>query len=407
MSDYILQLVPRDPIVARDGRPFGVGQGNRMRSLAWPLPSVGAGSLRTTLAKASPSLDFSGDIPQRLQKVAVAGLFPVHKEQLYLPAPNDAVAEPAKNGPGIETVHRVIPRASDGGCDFPSQSPLLPVMLAKDVADFKPANLPAWWPLDRYVEWLTDTQETFSHDWISNTDPPFLDAARQEYRDHVSLDAARGAAAEGQLFTTAGLNIAHLPIFRGAGLPDSGRPFDKRYAEITLSARVTVSAEVTVSADQFSHINQLNLWHPLGGERRLVHWSYQPDSDLWKCPQKIQASLAKATRIRMTLATPAIFSGGWKPGWLDDKYEGSPPDSDAKLKLVGVNNGRWRAVSGWSLAEPRGPKRTRRMVPEGSVYFFEVKQGAGDHLASMWLQSVCDDKQEQRDGFGLAIWGTW
>jgi CRISPR-associated protein Cmr3 len=46
-------------------------------------------------------------------------------------------------------------------------------------------------------------------------------------------------------------------------------------------------------------------------------------------------------------------------------------------------------------------------VPAGSIYFFEVRQGDGAALADRWLQSVCDDEQDRRDGFGLAVWGTW
>jgi CRISPR-associated protein Cmr3 len=79
-----------------------------------------------------------------------------------------------------------------------------------------------------------------------------------------------------------------------------------------------------------------------------------------------------------------------------------------KLALVGVTSARWKAVSGWSLAPPRGPKPIRRTVPAGAVYFFEVeKPGDAAPLADAWLQSVSDDEQEQRDGFGLATWGIW
>src|SRR5436309_12393982 len=85
----ILQLVPHDPIIARDGRPFGAGQGNRMRGLTWPLPSVVAGSFRTALVKAIPSLDFAGDMPERLMAIEVAGVFPTVGQELYLPAPSD------------------------------------------------------------------------------------------------------------------------------------------------------------------------------------------------------------------------------------------------------------------------------------------------------------------------------
>ena len=68
----------------------------------------------------------------------------------------------------------------------------------------------------------------------------FLDAAVQETRDHVCLDADTGAAAEGQLFATAGLNVTHLPRY-GIRREDKKLPFDKRFAEITLSARVTLA----------------------------------------------------------------------------------------------------------------------------------------------------------------------
>jgi CRISPR-associated protein Cmr3 len=113
----------------------------------------------------------------------------------------------------------------------------------------------------------------------------------------------------------------------------------------------------------------------------------------------------------MVLATPTVFRDGWKPGWLDDALVGSPPGADARLRLMGVSIARWRAVSGWSLAElpgrPRGPKPVKRMVPAGGVYFFEIVDGKVSGLADRWLEPVSDDEQDRRDGFGLAAWGIW
>ena len=139
----------------------------------------------------------------------------------------------------------------------------------------------------------------------------------------------------------------------------------------------------------------------------MVHWQQEEaETTGWNCPAGIRSALATATKVRMVLATPAVFKDGWKPGWLTTGLEGDL--SGVKLKLVGASNGRWKAVSGWSLAPPRGPKPIRRMVPAGSVYFFEVeKPGDAAPLADLWLQSVSDDQQERRDGFGLALWGTW
>ena len=42
MSTTMIELYCHDPVVARDGRPFGVGQGNRMRAVGWPSRLVGA-----------------------------------------------------------------------------------------------------------------------------------------------------------------------------------------------------------------------------------------------------------------------------------------------------------------------------------------------------------------------------
>ena len=46
----------------------------------------------------------------------------------------------------------------------------------------------------------------------------------------------------------------------------------------------------------------------------------------------------------------------------------------------------------------------RRAVPSGSVYFFDVIDGiliAKD----LWLKSICCDRQDVSNGFGLALIG--
>jgi CRISPR-associated protein Cmr3 len=50
-TTYQIEVQVRDPLIARDGRPFGTGQGSRMRSLDWLLPSVLAGSFRSLVGE--------------------------------------------------------------------------------------------------------------------------------------------------------------------------------------------------------------------------------------------------------------------------------------------------------------------------------------------------------------------
>jgi CRISPR-associated protein Cmr3 len=384
-----LTLTCRDPLVSRDGRPFGDKQGYRMRSAGWLLPSVVAGSLRSLIGKAAGRA-FSTETAQELLGVEVAGAFPVADGKLYLPAPHDCVVC-RQRGP-LRTAPRVI---EQGGCDFPDDG-LQPVSLSEDQApgNFKPDEGPAWWPVDRYAAWLAgDAGFAF--------DDRFLRAPQVEARTHVRIDEMAGAASDGELFTTVALPLTHLG--RHGARPESR--FSERFAEINLDVRVR--------ADQWcgTAVGAADTLHPLGGERRLVHWKAANAAAGWQCPQEVRAALQDATRIRMVLATPAIFRNGWKPGWLNDALVGSPPGSTVSLRLVGASIQRWRAVSGWSLAahkdQPRGPKPTRRFVPAGGVYFFEIEGGTGASLADRWLEPVSDPEQDQRDGFGLAIWGVW
>ena len=376
-----------------------------MRGLSWLLPSVIAGSCRTAIVKSNEGQDFSGDMPQKLLEVSVAGVFPTAGGQLYFPAPLDALAEPDSNTKAIRKVFSLVPQDIEHcGCDFPDDVPLKPVMLSEQQSneDFKPASIPAWWPAVEMEKWLIGDDIQFSSDFLC--DPT------QKIRDHVSLDPERGAAAEGKIFATSGLELSHLRRFKVES--DNGSPlFNDRYLAVDLSARVDVSKTITTPE------NPLSVWHPLGGERRLVHWQACDSAQQWSCPQRVRTALSgdgKLKQIRLVLATPAIFknqSRGWLPGWLnqrDAKQQvcGRPFESAPMLSLVGMCIGRWKAVSGWSLANPRGPKPIRRMVPAGSVYFFETHDDCAS-LANHWLRSVADDDQAARDGFGLALWGTW
>jgi len=400
MKITTLELTARDPIVSRDGRPFGAGQGNRMRSVDWPLPSVIAGSLRTALGKTAGK-DFSLETAAELQQVSVSGVFPVANNQLYLPSPQDCVVHPSR-GP----LPAMPIEINDGGCDLPHPG-LRPVMFDQptDEDDFKPKAPPAWWPIADYVKWLSGSSVTLNED--------FLLAPEQEDRTHVKMDADAGVGSDGELFTTTGLALDHLRRYFDSKWSETQcRSFADRYAEIRLATRV---ASDGWCAEQVSNLDG---HFPTGGERRLIHWKANANAAIWSCPDTIRSALQRAEKVRMVLTTPSIFRDGWKPGWLNDELVGSPPGSDVQLQLVGTTIQRWRAISGWSLArindqgqlDPHGrpgPKPIRRMVPAGGVYFFSVVSGNSASLSDCWQRSVCDEEQNQRDGFGLATWGIW
>jgi CRISPR-associated protein Cmr3 len=366
-----LQVSLRDPLIARDGRPFGIGQGFRMHSLSWPYPSTFAGAVRTILGKAAGG-DFSADVVTALKQVTIHGPIASVGEELYFVIPKDAVL---RAGDQKILASRPISLRLDEGCNLPD-SKLLPVCLPSSVEDdFKPAILPAFWSASKVVEWLlSPVGDGFS---LPSTEES-IDSPKVDDRTHVKIFHEMGAAENRMLFQTAGL-----------ALPD----------RVKLSLRVD-------ACDRFDEIlnRHLPMLHPMSGERRLVRWE-SVSSSAWQCPRRIRESLTDAKYIRMVLATPALFQHGWLPDWI---VRGVFPGTNIRVKLRAAILDRWKPISGWSIetANP-GAKPIRRLVPAGSVYFLEKEDTTPLPIESLWLRSVSDADQDQRDGFGIALWGIW
>lgn len=388
MRSYDLYISPRDPIIARDSRPFGAGQGNRMKSLPWLYPSVLSGSLRTLLGKLNGA-QFDSSIIEKLKQIEVAGPFPFCHGQIYFPAPADLIFFDCKSGESSK--RSIMPfrpmQISDGwGCDL--QAGLLPISITQDV---KPAKAPAFWSLQQLCKWLGDASGDQMLAPQSNKflQEGYMDLPELEERVHVNINSETGAATESHLFTSVGMSPTMC--------------VEDTFESIDMVARI----QAQNGFEQF--LDQMNTLHPLGGERRLAHWSTQTLSNLWSCPKDLCDKLNQTSRVRMILASPAIFTEGWRPGWLGEGCEGTLPGSNLRLKLTAACINRWKAISGWSLEAGKiGPKPIRRMAPSGSVYFFEILDGDVSSLSSdLWLTSVCDEKQDRLDGFGRALWGIW
>jgi CRISPR-associated protein Cmr3 len=177
---------------------------------------------------------------------------------------------------------------------------------------------------------------------------------------------------------------------------------------------IRMAARVSAENDFKNVLSTIDGFAPTGGKRRVSYWKVDDKPYAgWACPEKIRDALSLSSKVRMVLATPAIFSNGWYPDWIKEKgdfLEGTPPGvyQDIKLRLVSACTDRWKPLSGYSLEiKNRGFKALRRLVPSGSVYFFEVAEGNAKDLTDLWLSSVSDEEQDRRDGFGLALWGIW
>lgn len=380
-STRYLRLTPLSPLIARDSRPFGAGQGNRVRSMDWISPSVIAGAVRTAVWKANDTLT-----PEQLKTIEVYGGFPVLNERIYLPRPLDALIHKTDKATGTTDVLRIRPMDGNAGVRMPHASLVPSASVGMPEEDFKPESGDAFWPLETMVEWLgceDDKPVSMKLDG--------LPAPVKEDRTNVTILPESGAAEDARLFTTTGLDFVRKPH------EDTS---EGRLSQMRIGVRVNFGEHAPLPE---------RLIVPLGGERRLAEVrTAEADKGFWEAPKGL--SWAGKKGLRMVLATPAIFERGWLPGWLREKdgnLIGTIPGSGVSVQLVSAAVGRWKPLSGWSYEKGRnGPKALRRMVPAGSVYFFEVLKGEAE-IADLWLHSVCDCQQDGRDGFGLALWGCW
>ena len=138
----------------------------------------------------------------------------------------------------------------------------------------------------------------------------------------------------------------------------------------------------------------------LGGEGKLAEFKVLKEEVL-KDLENIQFSL-KDGIFKLYFATSAIFKNGWLPEGVKEDYTWEI--NGLKLKLVAVALKKHKLLGGWDMAENK-PKPMYRVVPEGSVYYFKVLNGADEEKIKevFHFKNISDILPEE--GFGLTLVG--
>jgi len=373
MPERILDIHALSPLLWRDGRPFAGAEGSETnaRSLPMPLPSTVAGFVRTQIGRKQDANWNDYAFLQNLHGIPIYSPLLARGGEIVLPAPRDAVV--FRKGDQAQ-VMRLEPQELQNisGCNLPAG--LRPLNITEDI---KPESGYALWKQSDMTRWLLGEAKM----------PERIESLPLDTRVHVAMDSEKGKGKEGQLYSVAYRTLETVQ--------------DHQYHPWSLRARV--------SLPDWAALETVGM---LGGEARPVGLSVREKlrENWFDCPDTLKEAFAKlkiGDRVRMVLATPAIFEQGWKPGWLDKFGQQHLPRglSKVKLKLISAALGRREAVSGWNVRENKA-KAVRWMVPAGSVYFFEVQEGNPSELLESWLRPVSDIEQDRKDGFGLALWGV-
>jgi CRISPR-associated protein Cmr3 len=411
-----LLLSPRDGLFLKDGRGWTTSATGRAHTLPWPLPSTVRGALRHTFGlqlQAQGRTLALDDWPRETAHIHLSAMVAVRRphnasswrrEHIMWPRPADLVpfrhegedhARFVSLRPGKD--HDDARIGALGLDDEPLTQAILRLRHPTLDLDGKPeAGVSPWLDDGEFVGWLLD--ET----------PPVTPAHQRALtsRDnvHVAINPTTQTATDGLLYSTTTLETLE---------PD---------AEWAIAARVQ------------HHDKIIKAWPgagTLGGKQRLTTLAAEDDNSRWNAPEKHFASrFVGATRLRLVLTTPARFAQGWLPDGLTVDARGDicgtlalhrydmRPIALPPVRLVAACVGRPLAASGWDMARGQ-PKRGVRLVPAGSVYFFELLDGAtlSEKLAEvLWLaqlgSSLPDDHPDQdgfrtQDGLGCVVPGLW
>lgn len=390
-DDITWIIEPRDPLIVRDGRPFGPNPSAQAISLPFPFPSTTTGGARSRAAVNSEGVF---DVSQigRVKQIEVRGPLLVqlsqsgeHIEDWLFPAPADALLLKGKKE-GHVWRKPLVPLNLYPGSACNSTYNNKALMLVGPVQPnlSKPLpNPPPYWGWETFKQWLVKPVE----DELPLTG--FHKGPTQEHRLHVSMNPETLTARTGALFETSGLEF----ISPGKDL------------ETRLRDAERLALAVIVNRKEFLRSGLASL----GGERRIVSW-HRGDRNPPECPKDLLDAIKAKKACRVILLTPACFKDGYWPGWLLNAREGVKPH----LEAVAMQHP--QVVSGWQLEPPPGPKPTRRLAPAGSVFFLSLK-GENDSdidakaieqwVKAIWMHCISDEQVDRNDGFGLAVLGYW
>lgn len=388
-------LEPRDGVFLKDGRGWCTSESNRAGSLAWPFGTTVRGALRAGLgytveADRGKPLQRQDWLPLN-EDVEVSAVLPLARRPggewtaatRHWPAPLDALLIE-----GHETAVPLEPAAGRATLlpldDDPEAAALAALAHPRHSAGAgKPISMPRFWDDEAFMAWLCG--RPVARAAVQGSVQPLL-----RTQVHVSIDPAKGTAAEGKLFS-------------GSLVEPQARAVGLGVVEWSFAA-----VSRTLGGSRAQNLDGRVV--KLGGDGRTVRCASLPDS-LFSMPSAIAAAFnAGSVGMRLVLVGPAAFDAGWRPASLKpvgDRFMGRFAGLE-DIVLHAACVGRPQHVSGWDVAGG-APKPTRRLAPPGSVYFITRRSGTAftaDDARAVWLASV-GEPVDRPDRLGAVVPGIW
>jgi len=399
-----LWLEPLDVLLFRDSRPFTGGEIHRARSLFPPSPLTFQGAIRSILFQ--HVLGNKGKSFHHLAK--------------YLRHENmDA---------DVEEVVRIL-----GGADDFGNFQLLGPFLASRQGNIEKVSVEHIFfppPFDL----LQKDEKFFTISPLSDLPHVLFDSGWKEglallwSKEIGAKDVAdfwltkEGLAAylKGEFSTIALKHSKHIyareqrvgiELKDGARTVEIGKLYMAEFVRLEKNHGFLVRVEIISSPDDVLAPLKEGVLQ-LGGEARACLYRSLEDDPLAGFDSPLGGN---EKFFKLYLATPAIFTKGWLPDFLEQSTLKGKVDG-VQVRLVAAAVGKPMYIGGWDLAH-NVPRELYPAVPPGSVYLFEILEGGAEKVKEIFhgktkLQELGNQgerylRELAKIGFGLTFVGRW
>lgn len=373
-----IYLEPQETLHFRNGRPFNAGEVGYAESIFPPTPETLQGVIRALIASHWDSkrtmaevFQAGSDLVQRIGNSSSYGRFRItdialaHRigttiDPLY-PVPAHILMEE-------KTERLFLLKPDDGGSTISNMPPHMRYLVIEGKPKYKLEDAHGWLTshdLDTAINAKTSTQLE------DITVVKESDVFEREFRVGIGIDSSRKAVEEGLLYS--------MQMLR---MKKAYRSSEESYGFLIemYIAQENALAEEKDDTQRIYDALKEGGWATMGGERRAVGF---------------QAFDTPAPRVSsldgnlLYLATPAVFSDGWKP--------------DGSLaSLIAAAVPRYEPIGGWRLdpgsSGGGGAKEMHRCVPAGSVYFFNN---------TIAVPPAIGEAKTTQIGYGITRTGVW
>lgn len=351
-----IEISPFDTLFFRDGKPFTMGEESGAAGIFPPPPSVFYGALRTAYFASHPEdLHKANTLADPTKNLEINGIFYKYGNSFYFPMPLDCVKEKRGNQSKVFLMSRSAKPVSS----VSTEQVLRP--LGNTEVENIDSGLFNDLTLQKYLQ-----SESNEFNYLD----PCPKLIMSEPKTGIGRDNATHSVKEGMLYSIEMkrmVNLSFVVDFEGLELPEKG--FIK-----------------------------------LGGEKKAAcyHILSQPGPLL-----KFHDNFSEPLKMfKIYFATPAVFEKGWIPSWIDDStLIGKIPNTNIEVRLIAAAVGKPISIGGFDI-KLRMPKPMRKVVPSGSVYYFEIQGNSfsKSDLGKIHGKSI-SEYETAKQGFGICYVG--